>query len=246
MKHGFEVPCGKCLHCRRKRVSGWAFRLMNQDRSADLSFFVTLTYDTDHLEFSTQGRPSLCPAHLTNFWKVFRKRFPPKSIKYYAVGEYGSNRKRPHYHAIIFVHNAKSTALEFINWIERDWPHGSTYCGSVSEESVAYTLKYISKPPSVPQYPGDTRIREFSRMSKGLGAEYLRNKKWHHINLEERHYLPLKSDGKASMPRYYKDKIYTSDERQKIGAYMAETMSKRGYNELKLAREAASIKLNKV
>ena len=152
VEHGgrrYNVPCGKCYNCKRKRVSGWAFRLMNKDMHTCMSFFITLTYDTEHLMFSKNGFPTLYPNHLQLFWKVFRKRFKPKTIKYYACGEYGSNRQRPHYHAIVFVDDQNVTPIQFINWLEADWKHGSTHVGYVSAQSVAYTLKYISKPPRV-------------------------------------------------------------------------------------------------
>ena len=59
-------------------------------------------------------------------------------------------------------------------------------------------------------------------MSKGLGANYLNERtiKWHKRQIEERCYLPLKDGKKASMPRYYKDKLYKDGEKFRISVHM--------------------------
>lgn len=102
------------------------------------------------------------------------------SIKYYAVGEYGGQTLRPHYHIIIF--NAD------INFIEKSWSIctnkklktfskiGNIHYGSLTEASVGYTLKYISKAKQIPLHSNDDRVPEFSLMSKGLGINYLTEK----------------------------------------------------------------------
>jgi len=216
------VPCGKCMYCRKKRVSGWAARLMNKEKNSDFAFFVTLTYSPHELMFCPKGRPTLYPNHLTIFWKSLRKDFPNKSISYYVCGEYGSNRQRPHYHAIVFFNHHEITPTYAFKKLHEHWKFGDIHVGGVTAESVAYTLKYISKKPSVPQYHGDTRTREFSRMSKKLGADYLSNNsiKWHKQDLTERCYLPLNGGDKAPLPRYLKDKIYTKEEKELIVKYM--------------------------
>ena len=58
-------------------------------------------------------------------------------IKYYAVGEYGGQFKRPHYHLIMF--NVQ------IDAILNAWQLGTVHIGYVSGSSVGYTLKYIRK-----------------------------------------------------------------------------------------------------
>ena len=57
-------------------------------------------------------------------------------------------------------------------------------------------------------------------MSKRLGDNYIneRTKKWHTSNLHNHYYLPLTDGKKASIPRYYKDKIYAQEQRKAIGA----------------------------
>jgi hypothetical protein len=199
-----------------------------------MSFFITLTYDTQHLMFCPKGRPTLWPSHLTNYWKYLRKHFKTKAIKYYACGEYGSNKKRPHYHAILFIKDTSLSPIQVLNVIEKAWPHGETFTGTVTGESVAYVLKYISKTGSVPQYAGDTRTREFQRSSKGLGLDYLKTiGKWHENDLFNRAYIPLSGGNRAPLPRYYKDKIYTKEQKLQIGEYMQFTQKSPDYHRLK-------------
>lgn len=40
--------------------------------------------------------------------------------------------------------------------------------------------------------------------------------RWHKSDVENRIYVNLEGNKKASMPRYYKDKIYNDEERNKI------------------------------
>ena len=59
-------------------------------------------------------------------------------------------------------------------------------------------------------------------MSKGIGKNYLTRSmvKWHKKDLTNRVYVTLKGGEKVSLPRYYKEKIYTQHERKIIGAVM--------------------------
>jgi hypothetical protein len=242
-----EAPtaCGKCINCRNKRIAGWSARLMKEDAHSCASFFLTLTYNPDKLMFCPKNRPTLWPSHLTSYWKMLRKNLKKTTFKYYACGEYGSNRQRPHYHAIFMVKNTDLSAVQLLNAIEKYWPHGETFVGTVTAESVAYVLKYISKKGSVPQYAGDTRTKEFQRSSKGLGIDYLKNiGNWHTNDLLNRAYIPLQGGNRAPVPRYYKDKLYTKEQREQIGKYMEQTTTTPDYVNLKNLRLMSDKKTN--
>jgi hypothetical protein len=146
------------------------------------------------------------------FFKRLRKASSTK-IKYYVAGEYGGKTKRPHYHAIIF--NAA------VNDIEAAWMLGTVHYGDVSGASVGYTLKYMSKQSQIPQHSNDDRKKEFALMSKGLGANYLTLPitDWHKADMENRMYVNVGDGKKAAMPRYYKNKLYTEEERKQIADY---------------------------
>jgi hypothetical protein len=58
-----------------------------------------LTYDDEHLPPNN----SLLKKDLQKFFYKLRQKIKPIKIRYFAVGEYGSNKtKRPHYHIILF------------------------------------------------------------------------------------------------------------------------------------------------
>lgn len=209
-----QVPCGRCPECRARRASAWSFRLMQEDKVSDSSHFITLTYDTKHVRITKSGFLDLKKRDLQLFFKNLRYYHSSrgcslggKPLKYYAVGEYGGQSKRPHYHVIIF--NAR------VELMQEAWPNGQIHYGDVSGASVGYTLKYITKPKTVPMHRNDDRLPEFSLMSKGLGISYMSDamKRWHKNDLDNRMYCAIEDGKKISMPRYYKDKIYNSEER---------------------------------
>jgi len=93
------VGCGQCIHCRANRRREWVLRILLELEKHEFNTFLTLTYDDVHLP----GDQSLQPKHLTDFFKRLRKKveYP---IRYYAVGEYGEETERPHYHIALFGH----------------------------------------------------------------------------------------------------------------------------------------------
>lgn len=208
-----DVPCGKCPACAKRRASAWSFRLMEHEKISDSSYFITLTYDTDHVPITDNGFMGLRKRDLQLFYKRLRKAMPAgsKPIKYYSVGEYGGRSKRPHYHAIIF--NAK------LPLIQPAWQLGQVDYGTVTGASIGYVLKYISKKSQIPMHRNDDRQKEFALMSKCLGANYITDamSKWHKDDLENRMYCNLKDGQKISMPRYFKNKIYSEEERKLVG-----------------------------
>lgn len=200
------VPCGKCPDCVARRVSAWSFRLMQQDRVSNSSHFITLTYDTTHVPLTRAGYMSLNKRDVQLFLKRLRKAQcgnAPSPIKYFLVGEYGEKYNRPHYHALLF-----NVELRFI---QPAWALGSVYYGTVTGASVGYTLKYMSKRGKIPMHRNDDRLPEFALMSKRLGANYLTESmiNWYMADLENRMYCTLKDGRKITMPRYYKDKLFS-------------------------------------
>lgn len=222
------VPCGKCPPCKARRASQWSFRLIQQEKISLSAHFITLTYDTDHVPFTKKGFMSLDKRDVQLFFKRLRKAHGSASnIKYYAVGEYGGQTFRPHYHAIVF--NAD------IALFQPAWQQGQIHYGSVTGASIGYTLKYMCKAQRIPVHKNDDRIPEFSLMSKGLGVNYLTPQivNFHTESVEENSYVV--NDGKKlSMPRYYKEKIYTPEQREQLAykAYSEAQKQLEEYNEI--------------
>lgn len=208
------LPCGRCPHCKTKRVSQWVLRLEHEDIESDSSYFVTLTYDTNYVPISKNGFPTLKKRDLQLYWKRLRKLNGGKRIKYYAVGEYGSKRNRPHYHAIVF--NISNTS-----YFDDAWNLGAVHVGNVSGASIAYTAKYIDKDKRIPMFKGDDRLPEYSTMSKGLGKKYLEKRPqlldYYKKTVKNGTSFGYTMDGyRVSLPRYYRDIIYSEEERKQL------------------------------
>jgi hypothetical protein len=237
------VPCGKCPACLSRRTSVWTFRLKQHAKNADTSHFVTLTYDTRFVPITKRGYLTLDKRDVQLFFKKLRKAHPKEVvIKYYLAGEYGSKTFRPHYHIILF--NAD------INLIHKSWDKGEVHIGELTEASAAYTAKYINKGKIIPMHQNDDRIPEFSLMSKKLGLNYLSEKiiRYHRADIE-RNYLTLEDGKKISLPRYYRQKIWTEKqlreqadklaqkfteiENQKKQQYYTENQTLEGYDQQK-------------
>lgn len=203
--HGniMAVPCGKCLTCLSNKRHDWAFRLMQEYKVSTSSHFVTLTYSQKY--YPTEHGVS--KRHVQLYIKRLRHDSP--KLRYYAVGEYGSNTGRAHYHLIIFNSDENSIRKHWsllnkvTNKIE---PIGLVHLGQVTEASVQYVLKYMVQKFAVPP---EGKNKPFSLMSRGhgIGAHYLSDAmvKWHRD--ADRVYTLVYGE-KRRLPRFYKDKIW--------------------------------------
>lgn len=172
--------CGQCMPCRFNRRRTWTHRIMLEALVHEKKCFVTLTYSDDH----NDGQ--LHPEHLSGWLKRFRKHFPPRSIRFFAVGEYGDTTQRPHYHAAVF--GLESCAggpvrdgacqCSSCTVVRKTWGFGHVLVGTLAAESAQYLCGYVVKKmthASDPRLQG--RVPEFARMSlwPGIGAHALAN-----------------------------------------------------------------------
>lgn len=132
--------------------------------------------------------PSLEPKHLQDFLKRFRKAIAPRLIRFYAVGEYGDDSFRPHYHLALFNYptcqygrsryatlNRKNCCYT-CDLVRDTWGKGLVDLGTLETKSAQYIAGYVTKKmthASDPRLAG--RHPEFSRMSlrPGLGYNFL-------------------------------------------------------------------------
>lgn len=121
-----DIPCGQCIGCRLDYSREWSTRIMveKRDYPDDECWFVTLTYDDDHLhnaelevtDYDLETGEILGTKHKSEFFtlskrdhqlfmKNLRYQYSQKSdkkLRFFMAGEYGSKSMRPHYHYIIF------------------------------------------------------------------------------------------------------------------------------------------------
>ncbi len=176
------VPCGRCLPCKILRKQNWTNRQRLESWCYKRNSFITLTYSDEHLPRDA----SLAPDDLTLFMKKFRDAIKPDTIRFYAVGEYGSETFRPHYHLSFFGLGAECADL-----VQEKWGKGHTSTYEFNSATAAYVCSYMVKAmtkldderlfiekihnrfdPLLPIHRH--RYPEFSRMSNrpGIGAPY--------------------------------------------------------------------------
>lgn len=212
-KEPVRVGCGHCYNCRINKMRGWIFRLQQEYEVCNSAHFVTLTYEDQHLPISENGKASLLKSDVQDFFKKLRHTQKMK-ITYYLVGEYGTRFKRPHYHIILF------NVLDQEN-IFKKWNKGTVHVGTVTKQSISYTLEYMSKRSDVKKVlrndtwvMEDTRLKEFSLYSKGIGSTYVTEETiaYHKRNLKNM-YINTYDNSKVSMPRFYRNLLFTEEEK---------------------------------
>lgn len=185
------VPCTKCTQCKIARAREWSIRIINESLYHPENIFVTLTFS----ELNVPADMSLSKSCLQRFIKRFRRTVEPRKIKYYACGEYGEDKNRPHYHLIMFntyksdfkkegsYYCKKSKKMvdwySHQSWKVKNVPIGYINIGNVTYDSARYTADYIQK-----QYYGElakkiyqNRQQPFQLFSKGLGQKYCKDNK---------------------------------------------------------------------
>lgn len=226
------VPCGKCGACLTNRRNDWALRLKEEERCSLNAFFVTLTYAEQVLPISDTGFPTLVKKHLQDFLKRLRhhvNKMPIedynyematafesheerlkeafKGVRYYAVGEYGEHTYRPHYHLLLF-----NVPIPIMENLPQVWNYGLCHVGKVEQRSIMYCLSYhitANKKGSEKM----ERAPEFQTMSRnpGIGHTYVSDYgSWK----QKAGTMYVVNDGyKLRMPRYWKDKIFSEEQR---------------------------------
>lgn len=189
-------PCGKCIPCLINRKRLWKHRLLLESYCHAQSSFVTLTYTDKKLYFQNDETgealpsPSVCPKHLRDFIKRLRKELPPRSIRFYGVGEYGDKSFRPHYHIALFgyhpcwfgstrkhKHEAGTSCCPPCDLIYEKWGQGGIDNGTLENDSAAYIAGYVTKKLTNPNDDKAHRLLagrhpEFARMSNRPGIGF--------------------------------------------------------------------------
>lgn len=182
------------------------------------------------------GYMSLRKSDLQNFFKRLRFNTKRKTIKYYACGEYGGKGSRPHYHAIIF--DASPDEIDAA-WVSPDPSDpvrlGFCHYGQVTDDSIAYTAKYMAKESRIPMHDADDRLPEFSLMSKRLGANYLTPAVIQYHKEGFKSFLMMPGGATHAMPRYYRDRIFSEAERAHMNIGLSDKFDRVFEENVKLA-----------
>ncbi len=227
------VSCGECMECKKRKARDWQIRLSEEIRHNKDGKFVTLSFSDESInelieaieednkkieKLHRKAKNGLSGYNLDNeiatvavrrFLERWRKKYKV-SARHWVITELGQKgTERIHIHGIIFTKESNET-------IEKIWKYGHIYVGDyVSERTINYIVKYVSKT--------DEKHKNYKSKvlaSKGIGKGY--------VEREGRRVNAIKENGKTNeqyttrtgvklpLPIYYRNKIYTEEEREKL------------------------------
>ena len=167
-----ELPCGRCSGCLIDRARHWATRCQLEALESPDNWFVTLTYDDEHIPWvqSATANPNtgevLDEVWLPTLRKSDARRFihdlrqlaerrrGESGIRFFLSGEYGDQTQRPHYHCLLFNYRCPDLILfkkcDGIAYFVSDeiataWPYGQALLTYYSFETGAYVAGYVLK-----------------------------------------------------------------------------------------------------
>ena len=216
-----NVPCGYCSECLNDRARQWAYRILVEAGQYKYNWFLTLTYDDDHIPKDM----NLVKDEISKFNKKLKTYMNRKGLdsefRFYGVGEYGSKTARPHYHEILF--NCEIPDLEYYktsasgdiyynsNFLNEVWGKGYVVIAKVDVGSACYVARYCDKKKLLSKVEkmnlqAKGIVPEFSVMSRrpGIGSAY-----YDKIveNVKEGVYNMSFKGNYFGIPRFYSDKF---------------------------------------
>ncbi len=225
------VGCGKCIECKKQKARAWQVRLHEEIRHDNKGKFVTLTFSDESIKKLSENITGVTGYNLDNeiatigtrrFLERWRKKYK-KSVKHWFITELGGNgTENIHIHGIIWTNEieeiSKIWKYGIVTIGERKYNNGiamnNSSLGYVNEKTINYIIKYVNKPDEKhPNY--NSKILT----SAGIGNKYLDR-----IDSKQNKYKGTKTDEtyktrqgiKLNMPIYYRNKIYTEEEREKL------------------------------
>jgi len=230
------IGCGKCIECRKKKAREWQVRLLEDVKTNKNGIFVTLTFSNESIkellkdvtsrrkkkdesvtqksiiEEGYETDNAIAKLGIRRFLERWRKKYK-KSVRHWLVTELGHNgTENIHMHGIIWTDIEREE-------IEKIWGYGFVWMpkkkeGYVSERTVNYITKYINK--------ADQKHKEYNPKvltSSGIGRSYIESvnaKKNIYKKNETNETYTTRTGHKIAMPVYWRNKIYTEEEREKL------------------------------
>lgn len=220
-----ETGCGWCEECRREISNFWRIRLYEEIKANKENInFVTLSfspaaikelenemYENEYRGIKQSKKRKLTDVNLlagyairkfTERWRKKHKKAP----RHWLISELGhESSERIHLHGLIW--GSKDDIIE-------KWQYGNIFIGSyVNERTINYIMKYVTK---IDVDHDGYKQRIYT--SKGIGKNYIEtHKDIHKYKGEDTiNYYTTYNGYKLKLPRYYKEKIWTEEEREEI------------------------------
>lgn len=224
------VGCGNCIECRKKKSREWQVRLNEEIRVNKNAHFVTLTFsepalyywqhkiDKSKLYHKLEENETATIA-IRNFLENWRKKYK-KSVKHWLITELGhTGTERIHIHGLIWTDEPEEIKriwnTEHVTFDGEIITNGFADTGKyVNEKTINYIVKYITKLDK--KHKG---YKPKIHCSHGLGSSYLnridKNQNKYNGN-KTKEYYQTRTGTKLNLPIYYRNKIYTDDQRENL------------------------------
>lgn len=208
-----KTTCGKCPECLEKKRQEWLVRLKLEMENSLNCFFVTLTYNDEHLP-KQDGKPCFSKRDIQLFLKRLRSSVKQKykisdGIKYFIVSEYGGQFGRPHYHGIFYNLPPHLNLLQQNELIQDNWQNGFVSVFATTPKCLGYVCKYCLQNIQSRNAYSHEDFAPFLLTSKrpALGSSYLTtsNIAFHLLN---RTFETTLHGSKIVLPRYLRNKIF--------------------------------------
>lgn len=219
------VGCGECIECRRQKANAWRVRVAEELRRRKQAKFVTLTFSEEKLNemkewTQCEDENKIATAAMRLFLERWRKKFK-HSLRHWCVTEKGQEgTERIHLHGIFFRNeNTTEEEWEYISDNEKlqsIWQYGITDVGYMcNQQTVNYLVKYILKPD--PKHEDfKTKILASAGIGQGWTERIDTMACIYKPNGQTKQLYTLPNGHRIRLPMYYRNKIYTDDEREKL------------------------------
>lgn len=219
------IGCQNCIECRKQKRRAWQIRLQEDIKTHTNGKFITLTFSNESIWKISQHKDiqelqgyerdnSLATKATRLFLERWRKKYK-KSLRHWLVTELGhTGTENIHLHGIIW------TDLNLDN-LDPLWQYGYIWKGKgekkinyVNQKTVNYIIKYITKQDE--KHPG---YKSKILTTPGIGHNWILNPdhKKNLYNEKNTYQLYRTNTGhEMSLPIYYRNKIYTEEQREKL------------------------------
>jgi len=219
------IGCQQCIECRKQKARQWQVRLLEHIKTNTNGKFITLTFSNEAIkhinekledkeEYDRDNRIATWATR--HFLERWRKKYG-KSLQHWLTTELGhKGTENIHLHGIIWTNEPMDT-------VEKIWSYGFMWKGHkkngklqnyVNPTTVAYITKYIMKK--------DEKHKTFKSKiltSPGIGNNYTntynsKSNKYAEGNTRETYRTTTGHE--IALPIYWRNKIYTEEEREKL------------------------------